>query len=65
MSNRFGEVGELPRPAEWLTDNGSGYIAAETRAFATRHRLHPVPHAVPLSPERSVSMSLRQNGRSI
>ena len=35
MSNRFGEVGELPRRAEWLTDNGSGYIAAETRAFAT------------------------------
>jgi putative transposase len=35
MSNRFGEVAELPHPAEWLSDNGSGYIAAETRSFAT------------------------------
>ena len=34
MCNRFGEVPELPSPAEWLSDNGSGYIARETRSFA-------------------------------
>lgn len=34
MSNRFGEVPELPHPAEWLSDNGSGYIARDTRSFA-------------------------------
>jgi len=35
LLERFGEVPELPHPAEWLSDNGSGYIARETRSFAT------------------------------
>jgi putative transposase len=34
MSNRFGPVENMPTPAQWLSDNGSGYIARETRAFA-------------------------------
>jgi putative transposase len=34
LANRFGEVPELPHPTEWLSDNGSGYIALETRRFA-------------------------------
>src|ERR1017187_10441462 len=34
LFERFGELLELPHPAEWLSDNGSGYIARETRAFA-------------------------------
>jgi putative transposase len=34
MSKRFGDVPGLPSPAEWLSDNGSGYIARETRGFA-------------------------------
>ena len=31
---RFGQINRLPRTIEWLSDNGSGYIAKETRAFA-------------------------------
>ena len=31
---RFGPVNRLPDTIEWLTDNGSGYIAHETRRFA-------------------------------
>jgi putative transposase len=31
---RFGPVDRLPETIEWLTDNGSGYIAHETKRFA-------------------------------
>jgi putative transposase len=41
LCNRFGEVPELPSPAEWLSDNGSGYIARETRGFAQDIGLKP------------------------
>lgn len=34
MSTRFGQVEQMPSPAQWLSDNGSGYIARDTRAFA-------------------------------
>jgi len=34
VESRFGQVNRLPRTIEWLSDNGSGYIAKETRAFA-------------------------------
>lgn len=34
MEYRFGESAQLPHPVEWLTDNGSCYIAKETREFA-------------------------------
>ena len=34
MENRFGFVDHLPHPIEWLTDNGSCYIARATRQFA-------------------------------
>jgi transposase InsO family protein len=30
LLERFGEVPQIPHPAEWLSDNGSGYIARET-----------------------------------
>ena len=30
----FGQVNRLPKPIEWLSDNGSCYIAGETRKFA-------------------------------
>jgi putative transposase len=41
MCNRFGEVAGLPSPAQWLSDNGSGYIARETRSFAQDIGLQP------------------------
>ena len=34
MEKRFGVVNGLPHPIEWLTDNGSCYIAKSTRQFA-------------------------------
>jgi putative transposase len=41
LIERFGEVPELPHPAQWLSDNGSGYIARDARAFATDIGLIP------------------------
>jgi putative transposase len=51
LIERFGEVPELPHPAEWLSDNGSGYVARETRAFATDIGLIPrrTPYRSPQS----------------
>ena len=34
MERRFGVVSHLPHMIEWLTDNGSCYIAHATRVFA-------------------------------
>jgi putative transposase len=51
MCKRFGEVPGLPSPAEWLSDNGSGYIARETRGFAQDIGLVPcrTPYRSPQS----------------
>src|SRR5262245_35362820 len=34
VERRFGVVDKLPKPIEWLSDNGSPYSAGETRALA-------------------------------
>ena len=34
VERRFGLVDQLPKPIEWLSDNGSPYTAGETRALA-------------------------------
>lgn len=34
LQKRFGEVEQMPIAAQWLSDNGSGYIARDTRTFA-------------------------------
>ena len=31
---RFGQVNRLPVTIEWLSDNGSCYVASDTRSFA-------------------------------
>ncbi len=41
VEHRFGPVNRLPQTIEWLTDNGSGYIATETRRFAREIGLEP------------------------
>lgn len=41
VEHRFGPVNRLAGTIEWLTDNGSGYIAAETRTFARDIGLEP------------------------
>jgi len=33
VERRFPGVAAVPRPIEWLTDNGAPYAAHETRAF--------------------------------
>ncbi len=38
---RFGSAIRLPHTIEWLSDNGSGYIAADTRALAQEIGLEP------------------------
>lgn len=41
VETRFGRVNHLPHTIEWLSDNGSGYIAKETRALAREIGLEP------------------------
>lgn len=41
VESRFGQVNRLPDTIEWLSDNGSGYIAHETRAMARDIGLEP------------------------
>lgn len=38
---RFGQVNRLPVTIEWLSDNGSCYVADETRSFARAIGLEP------------------------
>lgn len=33
VENRFGLINPLPKPIEWLTDNGSCFIAKDTRSL--------------------------------
>jgi len=33
VENRFGRINTLPKPIEWLTDNGSCFIAADTKSL--------------------------------
>ncbi len=42
VESRFGQVNRLPQTIEWLSDNGSGYIARETKAFARDIGLEPL-----------------------
>lgn len=41
VESRFGQVDRLPGTIEWLSDNGSGYIAHETKAMARDIGLEP------------------------
>jgi putative transposase len=42
VESRFGSVNRLAQTVEWLSDNGSGYIAKETQAFAREIGLEPL-----------------------
>jgi putative transposase len=41
VEHRFGRVNRLPFTIEWLSDNGSCYIAGDTRSFARDIGLEP------------------------
>ena len=42
LEHRFGNADQVPEQIEWLSDNGSGYIASKTREFARRIGLKPL-----------------------
>ncbi|SOZ71303.1 transposase (fragment) (plasmid) [Cupriavidus taiwanensis] len=42
VENRFGNALKTPTDIEWLTDNGSGYTADKTKAFASEIGLKPL-----------------------
>ena len=41
VEHRFGRINRLPVTIEWLSDNGSCYIAGDTRSFARDIGLEP------------------------
>ena len=41
VESRFGRVNRLPEPIEWLSDNGSPFVAGDTRRFAREMGLAP------------------------
>src|SRR5512132_235154 len=52
---RFGQVNRLPVTIEWLSDNGSCYVADETRSFARAIGLEP--RTTPLESPQSNGMA--------
>jgi putative transposase len=55
VEHRFGRVNRLPSAIEWLTDNGSCYVARETRRFAKEIGL--VARTTPLESPQSNGMA--------
>jgi putative transposase len=55
VERRFGLVDKLPKPIEWLSDNGSPYTAGETRALARNIGL--VPCTTPIQSPQSNGMA--------
>lgn len=55
VERRFGPLNRLPVPIEWLSDNGSPYTAAETRALARLIGL--VPLTTPIESPQSNGMA--------
>jgi putative transposase len=55
VESRFGRVDRSPRTIEWLSDNGSGYIAKETRSFAREIGLEPL--TTPITSPQSNGMA--------
>src|SRR5688572_10526602 len=55
VEHRFGQANSLPQPIEWLSDNGSPYVARETRGFAREIGL--VPKTTPLESPQSNGMA--------
>jgi putative transposase len=55
VEHRFGRINRLPETIEWLTDNGSCYLAAETRHFARQIGLEPL--RTPISSPQSNGMA--------
>src|SRR4051794_41408355 len=54
VEHRFGRIDRLPDTIEWLSDNGSGYIAHETRSFLFGWAPH---HVIPTRKGSSARIS--------
>ncbi len=56
VENRFGGINILPKPSKWLTDNGSCFIAKDTKSLLRDSGIEPCPTPVriggPLHPGR-------------
>ena len=55
VEHRYGPVNRLPEPIEWLSDNGSRYVAGDTRRFARDIGL--IPRTTPVSSPQSNGMA--------
>jgi len=55
IEHRVGRVNHLPQPIEWLSDNGSPYVARETRGFAREIGL--IPKTTPIESPQSNGMA--------
>ena len=55
VEHRFGRVNQLPEPIEWLSDNGSCFVARDTRRFARDIGLEP--RTTPLQSPQSNGMA--------
>jgi putative transposase len=55
FEHRFGPVNRLAGPIEWLIDNGSRYVAGDTRRFARDIGL--IPRTTPVSSPQSNGMA--------
>jgi putative transposase len=55
VESRFGRVNRLRNAIEWLSDNGSGYVAKDTRRFA--HDLDLEPVTTPVQSPQSNGMA--------
>jgi hypothetical protein len=52
VEHRFGRVNRLPVTIEWLSDNGSCYIAGDTRSFA--RDIGVEPRTTPIESRRAM-----------
>jgi putative transposase len=55
VESRFGRVNRLPVTIEWLSDNGSCYVAGGTRSFA--HDIGLEPRTTPIQSPQSNGMA--------
>jgi putative transposase len=61
VESRFGQVNRLPGTIEWHSDNGSGYIAYETKAMARAIGLEPRTTPVQSPQSNGIGRGLRKN----
>lgn len=55
VERRFGLINRLPSPIKWLSDNGSGSVARNTRRFAAS--IGMIPRTTPLQSPQSNGMA--------